>query len=60
MVATSKLPTRYPAITIIIAFIINRNNPKVRTVIGRVRITNIGLTISRSKAITIATITAEL
>lgn len=42
-----------------IAFIIKRKSPKVTMVIGRVKITNIGFTIRRNKAITIATIIAE-
>ena len=42
-----------------IALIIRRKSPKVITVIGRVKSTNIGLTTSRNKAITIATIMAE-
>lgn len=59
IVATSKLSTKYPAIKIMIAFIISKKSPKVTIVIGSVKITKIGLTINRNNAITIATITAE-
>lgn len=44
---------------IIRALMTNKNNPKVRMVIGMVRITKIGFTIKRNKEITIATMIAE-
>ncbi len=41
------------------ALIINKNNPKVTIVMGKVKMTSIGLTSNRNKAMTIATIIAE-
>lgn len=41
------------------ALMISKNNPKVTIVMGKVKMTNIGLTSNRSKAMTIATIIAE-
>ena len=48
------------AIKIIHALITNRNKPKVITVIGKVKMIKIGLTIMFSNPRTIATITAEV
>ena len=62
-IAIQILLTENPSInlsakSIINALITNKNNPRVNTVIGKVRITKIGLTIRLSKDNTIATIIA--
>jgi hypothetical protein len=62
-IAVHILETPKPSINrsankIIMAFIINKNNPKVRIVIGRVKIINSGFTNTFKIAITAATIIA--
>ena len=56
---TAKPSTKLSASKIIIAFITNKNKPKVTIVAGNVKNTKSGLTNIFSKAITIATIIAE-
>ena len=63
MMAHQKLSTWNPSIRfavnkIIIALITNKKSPKVKMVIGRVRITRIGFTKKLSKLNTTATIIA--
>jgi hypothetical protein len=58
MVATWNPDTKYPAIVIMIALTISRNNPRVTMVNGRVKRIRIGFTNNLSRAKTIATITA--
>jgi hypothetical protein len=58
MLETSKPDIRLSAKRIIMALMINRKRPKVKMVIGRVNITNIGFTIKFKRLRTIATIIA--
>lgn len=60
MLATSKPETSLAANKIIIALTINRNNPKVSMVIGKVKKTKTGLTINCKSAKTTATQIAVL
>lgn len=55
MLATSNPETKYAVIRIMMALTINKNNPSVKMVIGRVRNTKIGRTKNCSNASTIAT-----
>ena len=52
---TVKPSTNQPANWIIIALITSKNSPNVKIVAGKVRITNIGWTVSLKKAKTMAT-----
>ncbi len=57
--STWKPLTNFPAKIIIKAFIANKKKPKVKTVIGIVRIVKIGFTIVFKNAKTTATIKAD-
>lgn len=57
--STVKPSKKASASNIITAFITSKNKPNVKIVIGKVKKTNIGLTINRSSAITIATTIAD-
>lgn len=59
-VATENPPMKLSASIIINAFITNRKRPNVKTVIGSVRITKIGLITAFSSANTMATISAAI
>ena len=58
MLVTSKPDIRLSAKRIIMALIIKRKRPRVRMVIGRVKMTNIGFTIKFRRLRTMATIMA--
>jgi len=58
MLVTSKPDIRLSANNIIMALIIKRKRPRVRTVIGKVNITNMGFTIKFKRLNTMATIMA--